>query len=248
MGGPTKWLGIAQREATAALAAPLSTGNHKGARMTTILYMRTSTRGQTIEHQLTQAKDAGFDIDEVVADAGESGIGTKLAERPQGRRLFDMLRAGDVLIVRWIDRLGRNYEDVSDAIRHFMKRGVVVKTVINAMVFDGSVKDPMQKAVRDALLGFMAALSQAQAEATREAQRAGIQHVKSSDAAARKYRGRKPSYDQSDFQKVLQMAAAEERPSTIAHATGLTVQTVLRIKSNPDAAAAALAAWGLLSD
>ena len=31
----------------------------------------------------------------------------KLRERPQGRRLFDLLRSGDTLVVRWVDRLGR---------------------------------------------------------------------------------------------------------------------------------------------
>jgi DNA invertase Pin-like site-specific DNA recombinase len=33
----------------------------------------------------------------------------ELADRPQGKRLFDILRAGDTLVVRWVDRLGRNY-------------------------------------------------------------------------------------------------------------------------------------------
>jgi Resolvase, N terminal domain len=92
--------------------------------------------------------------------------------------LFDLLRPGDVLVVRWIDRLGRNYADVTEVIREFMKRGIVIRTVINGLVFDGATKNPMQMAVRDALISFMAALSQAQAEATREAQRAGIEHAK----------------------------------------------------------------------
>ena len=35
-----------------------------------------------------------------------------------------------------------------------MRRGVVVRTVINRMVFDGATKDPMQQAVRDALIAF----------------------------------------------------------------------------------------------
>jgi putative DNA-invertase from lambdoid prophage Rac len=46
------------------------------------------------------------------------------------------------------------------------------------MTFDGATKDPMQQAVRDALIGFMAALSQAQAEANKEAQKAGIAPVR----------------------------------------------------------------------
>jgi putative DNA-invertase from lambdoid prophage Rac len=68
-----------------------------------VLYARVSTVAQTIDHQLSQATQAGFKIDSVVADGGVSGVSTRLAERPEGRRLFDMLRAGDTLVVRWVD-------------------------------------------------------------------------------------------------------------------------------------------------
>jgi hypothetical protein len=60
-----------------------------------------------------------------------------------------------------VDRLGRNYAEVPDTIREFMRRGVVIRTVINNMTFDGATKDPMQQAVRDALIAFMAATAQA---------------------------------------------------------------------------------------
>jgi hypothetical protein len=115
--------------------------------MPTILYARVSTAEQTVDHQLVHARAAGFAIDEVVADNGVSGLSTRLTERPEGRRLYDKLRAGDILVVRWVDRLGRNYEDVCDTIRQFMRRGVIIRTVINGFVFDGATKDPMQQAV-----------------------------------------------------------------------------------------------------
>jgi putative DNA-invertase from lambdoid prophage Rac len=86
-----------------------------------------------------------------------SGVTTKLADRPGGRRLFDKIRAGDQVICRWVDRLGKNYDDATSTIRHLMVEGVIVKTVINATVFDGSTTDPIQKAVRDAMIAFMAA-------------------------------------------------------------------------------------------
>ncbi|MBQ4827536.1 recombinase family protein, partial [Leisingera sp. HS039] len=181
-----------------------------------------------------------FQIDEVVADHGVSGVSTRLADRPEGKRLYDKLRKGDVLVVRWVDRLGRNYQDVTDTIREFMRRGVVIRTVINNMTFDGAATDPMQEAVRDALIAFMAATAQAQAEATREAQRAGIEAAKGD---ARRYRGKKPSYDRAALQAVLSMAAESAGTSTIAKATGLTRQTVLRIKGDPAAAQAALERW-----
>src|SRR5882762_5786002 len=172
--------------------------------MATILYARVSTAEQTIDHQLVHAKAAGFTIDEVVADSGVSGLHTRLVERPEGRRLFDKLRAGDVLVVRWVDRLGRNYEDVCDTIREFMRRGVVVRTVINGLTFDGATKDPMQQAVRDALIGFLAATARANAEAIKEAQRGGIALAKAKEGKT-KYRGRKPSFRRDQFDATRDM-------------------------------------------
>jgi DNA invertase Pin-like site-specific DNA recombinase len=52
-------------------------------------------------------------------------------------------------------------------------------------------------AVRDAMIAFMASTAQAQAEATKAAQKAGIAHAK--QQAEVKYRGRKPSYTRPQF-------------------------------------------------
>ncbi|WP_371157520.1 recombinase family protein [Jannaschia sp. 2305UL9-9] len=208
----------------------------------TVLYARVSTAEQNIDHQKTQAEAAGFTIDDVVADLGTSGISTTLAERPEGRRLADMLRRGDTLVVRWVDRLGLNYQDVTDTIRMFMRQGVVVRTVINNMTFDGATTDPMQEAVRDALIAFMVATAQAQAEATKEAQKAGIDAAKSNGA---KYRGGKPSYDRKTFQRVVDRLATEGNVSAIARGEGLTRQTVLRIRDRQADCEAALTKWGM---
>lgn len=210
--------------------------------MSVVLYARVSTVDQTIEHQRSQAEAAGFKIDRVVSDDGVSGINTRLADRPEGRRLFDLLRKGDTLLVRWIDRLGRDYRDVCDTIREFMQRGVVIKTVIHGMTFDGATKDAMQQAVRDALIGFMAAMAQAQAEATKEAQKAGIAHAM---AKGDRYRGRKPSFTRKQFEAVTSQLGQGHGTSEIARAAGLTRQAVLRIKAAPDKAESALQTWGL---
>jgi putative DNA-invertase from lambdoid prophage Rac len=211
--------------------------------MSTILYARVSTTDQTLSHQKTQAEQAGFHIDDVVADHGVSGVSTTLRERPEGRRLFDMLRRGDTLVVRWVDRLGRNYDDVRSSIEEFMRRGVIVRTVINNMTFDGATEDPIQKAVRDALIGFMAATAQAQHEATKASQRAGIEAAK---AEGNGYLGRKPSYTRKQFDAVVDLLSVGiAGTSDIARETGLTRQTVLRIKAEPSRARGILDAWGV---
>lgn len=211
--------------------------------MTTVLYARVSTADQNVSHQQTQAEAAGFVIDHVLADHGVSGVSTTLRERPEGKRLYDMLRRGDTLVVRWVDRLGRNYNDVTEAIREFMGRGVIIRTVINNMTFDGATNDPIQKAVRDALIGFMAATAQAQHEASKAAQRAGIEAAKADKEKA--YLGRKPSYDRRALGVVLDLiGVGTAGTSDIARASGLSRQTVLRIKADPAAAEGVLQAWG----
>src|SRR3979409_1925694 len=120
-----------------------------------------------------------------------------------------------------------------------MARAVSMRAVINRITFDGATKDAVQRAVRDALIAFMAATAQAQAEATKEAQRAGIAHAKAS--GAKPFRGRKQSFTRTQFSTVRDCLGRSEGVSEIARSTGLTRQTVYRIKDDPTTCEAALA-------
>jgi DNA invertase Pin-like site-specific DNA recombinase len=97
----------------------------------------------------------------------------------------------------------------------------------------------MQQAVRDALIAFMAATAP---EATKAAQRAGIDYAK---AVSKPYRGRRPSFSRAQFQVVQDLVARDERVSAIAESTGLSRQTVYWIKQDPANCEAALAVWGM---
>jgi DNA invertase Pin-like site-specific DNA recombinase len=153
-----------------------------------------------------------------------------------------MLRAGDTLVVRWVDRLGRNYADVTDTIREFIRRGVVVRTVINGLTFDGATRDPMQQAVRDSLIAFMAATAQSQAEVIKEAQKAGIAHAQTHDDGM-KYRGRKPTFNLEQFRLVQDLLRQGIPISAIAQTTGLKRQSIYRIQSKPEQQLASVQAW-----
>jgi putative DNA-invertase from lambdoid prophage Rac len=95
------------------------------------------------------------------------------------------------------------------------------------------------RTVRDTLIAFMAATAQAQAEATKEAQRAGIDYAKDSGV----YRGRKPSFTRDQLRAVQDMLSQGAGVSGIASATGLTRQTIYRIKDDPVGAEAIMARW-----
>ena len=207
----------------------------------TVLYVRTSTSEQTIDHQLSQAKQAGFTFDDVIEDEGVSGVSTPLAERPNGKRLFDLLRDGDTLVVRWVDRLGRNYDDIQKNIRLFLDRGVTIRTVINGMTFDAKPTDAMAKAIRDAMLSFMSAMAEAQALAMKEAQSAGIAHAKATKPDS--YKGRKPSYTAAQLSLIMQKFKEGDGVNKIARDVGLSKFSVSRITRDPDKVLESLRRW-----
>ena len=207
----------------------------------TVLYVRTSTSEQTIEHQLSQAKQAGFTFDDVIEEEGVSGVSTLLAERPNGKRLFDLLRDGDTLVVRWVDRLGRNYDDIQNNIRLFLDRCVTIRTVINGMTFDAKPPDAMAKAIRDAMLSFMSAMAEAQALAMKEAQSAGIAHAKATKPDS--YKGRKPSYTAAQVSLIMQKFKEGDGVNKIARDVGLSKFSVSRITRDPDKALESLSRW-----
>jgi putative DNA-invertase from lambdoid prophage Rac len=99
----------------------------------------------------------------------------------------------------------------------------------------------------DALIAFMTATAEAQAEATKAAQRAGIEHAMENGAkntGERTYLGRKPTYSRSQLAKVQELLGRQTIGiAAIATDTGLSRQTVYRIKEDPAAAEAALSAW-----
>ena len=71
-------------------------------------YVRVSTREQKEDRQLIAMNEFGVEQRNVYTDK-QSG---KDFERPQYRKLVRKLKAGDTLVIKSIDRLGRNYEEI----------------------------------------------------------------------------------------------------------------------------------------
>ena len=101
------------------------------------------------------------------------------------------LRHGEVLVFRWQDRISRRYDELHRTMRRLLEQGVRVECTLNGMSFDGREKDPIQKAMRDAVLAFMAAQGEADYTNRVEMQRRGVAIAK----AAGKYTGRARSHD-----------------------------------------------------
>jgi DNA invertase Pin-like site-specific DNA recombinase len=92
------------------------------------------------------------------------------------------------------------------------------------------------------LIAFMAATAEAQAKATKEAQKAGIAHAKANDDGT-KFRGRKPTFSWTSFSLAADLLNQGLGVAEIAKRTGLKRQTIYRIQKEPERQTAALAAW-----
>ena len=80
-------------------------------------YARVSTNEQNLDRQLIALAEFGVPAADVFADKAS---GADFA-RPKYSELKRKLRAGDVLVVKSIDRLGRNYDEILDEWRDITK-------------------------------------------------------------------------------------------------------------------------------
>jgi putative DNA-invertase from lambdoid prophage Rac len=167
----------------------------------TFYYGRISTiDGQTIVTQTNEATALNIDQANVLVDEGVSGYHVAPLDRKQWSTLEGRLRAGDILMVRWLDRISRRYDELHATMRRLMDKGVLVRCTLNGMEFDGRATDPMLMATRDAVLAFMAGQGQADYQNRREMQRKGIQHAKTEG----KYKGRTKAIDDTAIVKAIE--------------------------------------------
>ena len=73
-------------------------------------YARVSTREQNLDRQMDALSAFGVEEEGMFADKASG----KDFARPAYRRLLVALEPGDVLVIKSIDRLGRNYEEILD--------------------------------------------------------------------------------------------------------------------------------------
>jgi putative DNA-invertase from lambdoid prophage Rac len=155
-----------------------------------------TTDGQTAATQYEAAAALGISKRDTHIDEGVSGYHVAPLDRTAWATVEAKLRHGDVLHVRWLDRISRRYDELHDTMQRLMREGVKVVCTLNGMEFDGAAKDPIQKATRDAILAFMAAQGEADYTNRREMQRAGIERTKREEPA--KYAGRPTKADATE--------------------------------------------------
>jgi DNA invertase Pin-like site-specific DNA recombinase len=139
--------------------------------MKTYGYIRVSTAEQCEDRQTAAMSEHGISTENIYTDK----ISGKDFNRPAYTELAKKLKAGDLLFIKSIDRLGRNYEDVQNQWRMLTKEKGVDIAVIDMPLLDTRLnKDLMGTFIADLVLQILSFVAQNERETIRKRQAEGI--------------------------------------------------------------------------
>ena len=178
-------------------------------------YARVSTIEQNLDRQIDALKEAGVDERNIYQ---EKVTGTK-ADRPELKRMLDMLREGAVVIISDLTRISRSTKDLLDIIEKIKAKGASIRSLKDTWL-DTTSDNPYNQF----LLTVMSGLSQLERDLISQRTKEGL-----ASARARGRNGGRPSKQNEKGEVVRALANSGMRIVDIVKETGLSRSTVNRI-------------------
>ena len=166
-------------------------------------YVRVSTKEQNEARQLIALRKFGIGDDYIYRDK-QSGSDF---ERKNYSRLIKRLKAEDVIVIKSIDRLGRNYDEILEQWRVITKEKRAAIVVLDMPLLDTRLaRDLTGTLIADIILQLLSYVAQTEREFIRQRQAEGI--------AAAKQRGvkfgRRPKVRPKDYEAVKMLWKRKE--------------------------------------
>lgn len=139
-------------------------------------YVRVSTKEQNEARQVIAMHEFGVDEQNVFVEK-QSG---KDFNRPKYKRLLRKLKAGDTLVIKSIDRLGRNYDEIIEQWRIITKEKQAAIVVLDMPLLDTRQgRDLTGTLIADIVLQLLSYVAQTEREFIKRRQAEGIAVAKS---------------------------------------------------------------------
>ena len=185
-------------------------------------YVRVSTKTQKEDRQLSAMQAFGIPTEYILIEK-QSG---KDFDRPIYLQLLGQLRPGDVLVVKSIDRLGRNYDEILEQWASLTKEKRVAIVVLDMPLLDTREdRDLTGTLIADIVLQLLSYVAQTERDNIRQRQAEGI-----AEAMERGVRfGRRPLDLTEDFRRTAllwQDGMISSRKAALK--LGISHQTFLR--------------------
>lgn len=134
-------------------------------------YIRVSSVEQNEARQFIALEKFGLVKKNIYCDK----VSGKNFVRPQYQKLRKRLKAGDVLVVTSLDRLGRSYEDVQEEWRYIVKEKKADIVILDMPILDTRTnKDLIGTLISDIVLQLLSYVAQTERENIRTRQAEGI--------------------------------------------------------------------------
>lgn len=138
-------------------------------------YVRVSSSDQNEDRQVIEMKELNIPEEYIFVDK-QSG---KDFNRPQYIKLLETLKKGDLLYVKSIDRLGRNYKEILEQWQMLTKEMEVDVVVIDMPLLDTrTAKDLLGTFIADLVLQVLSFVAQNERENIKKRQEEGIRAAK----------------------------------------------------------------------
>ena len=167
-------------------------------------YVRVSSREQNEDRQLVAMRDFSVLEGNIFLDK----LSGKDFKRPAYRRLLNELKPGDTLVIKSIDRLGRDYDEILEQWRVITKEKQAAIVVLDIPLLDTRQKerDLTGTFIADLVLQILSYVAQTERDLIRQRQAEGIEAAK-----ARGVRfGRPPKERPALFSEVLEIWGRRE--------------------------------------
>lgn len=142
---------------------------------TTYGYVRVSTKEQNEARQMIAMREFGIDEKHIFVEK-QSG---KDFNRPQYKRLLRKIKVGDTLVIKSIDRLGRNYDEIIEQWRIITKEKQAAIVVLDMPLLDTRQgRDLTGTLIADIVLQLLSYVAQTEREFIKRRQAEGIAAAK----------------------------------------------------------------------
>ena len=184
-------------------------------------YARVSTKEQNEQRQLIALREFGIKDRQIFLDK-QSGIDF---DRTSYQRLLRKIKNGDTLVIKSIDRLGRNYEEILEQWRIITKEKQAAIVVLDMPLLDTRKnRDLTGTLIADIVLQLLSYVAQTEREFIRQRQAEGIAAAK---AQGVKF-GRKPMERPPEFEPLKEKwGRGELSAREAARRLGITHRTFL---------------------
>lgn len=168
-------------------------------------YARVSSKEQNLDRQIEAFKSLGADEREIICDK-ESG---KDLERKGYKALKNtMLRSGDTLIIKSLDRLSRNKADIKNELQYFKDNNIRLKVIDlpTTMMDLPKGQEWVFEMVNNILIEVLGTIAEQERQTIRQRQREGIDAAK----AKGKHFGRPEITLPSDWDEIIHLWQSKE--------------------------------------